>query len=95
MKFGFPYLIISAPFILIVLISLSLPNKNGSKGELPAGYNDLFAGSGECVLCHENLVNLAGESVSITDDWRSSMMANASKDPFWRAKVSHESLANP
>lgn len=89
------FLIISAPFILIFLISLSLPNKNGSKGELPTGYNDLFAGSGECVQCHENLITQAGENVSITNDWRSTMMANSSKDPLWRAKVSHETLVNP
>lgn len=64
-------------------------------GVLPTGYNDLFAGSGECLLCHNEQVNQQGESVSIIADWRSSMMANAAKDPFWQAKVSHEGLVNP
>lgn len=36
-----------------------------------------------------------GEDVNIHDDWRSSMMANSAKDPFWRAKVSHEITINP
>ena len=67
----------------------------GIKAELPNGFNDLFAGSGECALCHENITNEQGESISISDDWRSSMMANAAKDPFWKAKVSHETLVNP
>lgn len=29
------------------------------------------------------------------DGWAGTMMANSAKDPFWRAKVSHEILANP
>ncbi|MEZ5084071.1 MAG: multiheme c-type cytochrome [Bacteroidales bacterium] len=95
MKFKIPFLIASAPFVLIFLISLTLPDQMGYKGELPGGYNDLFAGSGECVMCHENIETLQGESVSITSDWRSTMMANASKDPLWRAKVSHEIQVNP
>jgi len=66
-----------------------------TKNELPSGFNDLFAGSGECVLCHNSNTNAQGESVSIVADWRSSMMAHSAKDPFWRAKVSHEGLVNP
>ncbi|HRX98117.1 MAG TPA: T9SS type A sorting domain-containing protein [Bacteroidales bacterium] len=64
-------------------------------GELPMGYNSLFAGSGECLQCHDEQVNSQGEFIGIISDWRSSMMANSSKDPFWRAKVSHETLVNP
>lgn len=63
--------------------------------ELPMGYNELFAGSGECVQCHNTQTNQQGVSVSIVADWRSSMMANAARDPFWRAKISHEVLVNP
>jgi len=69
--------------------------KSGIKAELPLGFNDLFAGSGECTVCHDNITNVQGESVSISNDWRSSMMGNAAKDPFWKAKVSHEGLVNP
>ena len=65
------------------------------EGELPNLYNDLFAGSGVCLQCHNEQVNQQGESISIVADWRATMMANASKDPFWRAKVSHEGLVNP
>ena len=71
------------------------PGAEAIKNELPTGFNTYFAGSGECTLCHSAMVNNAGEPVSIINDWRSSMMANASKDPFWRAKVSHETLVNP
>lgn len=63
--------------------------------ELPNGYNDLFAGSGECAFCHQDIATNSGTDVSISDDWRSTMMANSAKDPFWRAKVSHEILTVP
>lgn len=63
--------------------------------ELPNGFNDLYSGSGECAFCHQDITSSTGENVSISDDWRSTMMANAAKDPFWRAKVSHEILAVP
>ena len=56
---------------------------------------DDFVGSGLCVMCHEALVDSTGADVSITNDWRSTMMANAAKDPAWRAKVASETARNP
>ncbi len=54
-----------------------------------------FAGAGQCVMCHEGLIDTAGTDVSITTHWRSSMMANASRDPAWQAKVASEVIRNP
>ncbi len=68
---------------------------------LPEGYNNLFAGSGVCLRCHgfDTLgvasVDMDGQDVNVVNDWRSTMMANAARDPFWRAKVSHEVLLYP
>ncbi|MEO1262527.1 MAG: T9SS type A sorting domain-containing protein [Bacteroidota bacterium] len=65
---------------------------------LPELYNDLFAASGVCVKCHGYdtmgiaSVDYLGNDVNVVDDWRATMMANSAKDPFWRAKVSHETL---
>ena len=42
------------------------------------------------MLCHEGLRDEAGTDVSLTTAWRSTMMANAAKDPVWQAKVSSE-----
>ena len=56
---------------------------------------DDFVGSGLCVMCHEALVDSTGADVSITNDWRSTMMANAAKDPAWQAKVASEVARNP
>ncbi|NOQ90258.1 MAG: hypothetical protein GQ549_04865 [Gammaproteobacteria bacterium] len=54
-----------------------------------------FSGSGNCTTCHDGLTDTSGEDVSIVKDWGSSMMANATKDPFWRAKVATELERNP
>jgi len=64
-------------------------------------FNNLFASSDECIQCHGHdtlgiaSVDFAGNDVNVVDHWQSTMMANAAKDPFWRAKVSHEVLLLP
>lgn len=72
-----------------------LSEKNSKSTNLPTGFNTLFAASGECLMCHENITDSQGNHVGILSDWRSTMMANAAKDPLWQAKVSHEVLVNP
>lgn len=68
---------------------------------LPVDTNAYFGGSGKCGGCHGHdpagiaFVTNAGEDVNIADDWAGTMMANSARDPFWRAKVSHEILVNP
>ena len=63
--------------------------------------NILFPTSQTCSGCHGHdtleyaMVTYFGEDVNFHDDWRSTMMANSAKDPFWRAKVTHEILVNP
>ncbi|MDA0302849.1 MAG: hypothetical protein O3B45_00695 [Bacteroidetes bacterium] len=70
-------------------------------GELCTEQGVFFTGSGNCVNCHapdpegEALVDADGHTVSPVVDWQATMMANSAKDPFWRAKVSHEGLVNP
>lgn len=54
-----------------------------------------FVGSHHCSKCHDNLTDGAGNDVSISGHWRSTMMANAAKDPFWQAKVKSEVQRNP
>ena len=54
-----------------------------------------FVGSSHCAKCHNELADSQGNDVSIADYWRSTMMANAAKDPLWRAKVQSEVARNP
>jgi hypothetical protein len=56
---------------------------------------DDFSGSGICALCHSSLTDEAGNDVSNDAHWRSTMMANAAKDPLWQAKISSEVDRNP
>ncbi len=68
---------------------------------VPIDSNVLFPTAKLCGGCHgfdpnmNALITTSGVDVNIYDDWRSSMMANSAKDPFWRAKVTHEILVNP
>ena len=56
---------------------------------------DDFSGSGICALCHSRLTDEVGNDVSNDAQWRSTMMANAAKDPLWQAKISSEVDRNP
>ena len=55
----------------------------------------LFSHSENCVACHNNLVAPSGEAVSIGATWRSTMMANSARDPYWQAGVRREILDHP
>ncbi len=55
----------------------------------------LFESSDKCMACHNGLLTPAGEDVSIGDEWQSSMMANAARDPYWQAAVRRETIDHP
>ena len=55
----------------------------------------LFTHSDNCVACHNGLTTAAGEDVSIGATWRSTMMANSARDPYWQAGVRRETLDHP
>jgi hypothetical protein len=55
----------------------------------------LFSHSENCVACHNNLVAPSGEDVSIGATWRSTMMANSARDPYWQAGVRRETIDHP
>jgi hypothetical protein len=55
----------------------------------------LFTHSENCVACHNNLTTPTGEDVSIGSTWRSTMMANSSRDPYWQASVRRETIDHP
>ena len=63
----------------------------------PAGVppDDLFQTSSDCLACHNGLTTPAGEDVSIGVQWRTSMMANSSRDPYWHAAVRRETIDHP
>jgi hypothetical protein len=84
---------------LIQLACLALAAATAaSAAELPQGSSALFSGSGNCAQCHasDGRANTEGATdVSPVTQWRSTMMANAARDPLWRAKVSAEVATFP
>ena len=71
------------------------PTKTFAGLRLASFIIDDFTGSANCALCHTSLSDAAGNDVSIDTHWRSTMMANAAKDPFWQAMVASEVSRNP
>src|SRR5205085_7977542 len=65
---------------------------------LPAAvepHREMFRSSDQCMACHNGLTTPSGEDVSIGASWRASMMANASRDPYWQAGVRRETIDHP
>jgi len=76
---------------IMIITSVFLLTIAAAANPLP----QLFATSDRCQACHNGLVTPRGEDVSIGIDWRSSMMANAARDPYWHAAVRRETLVHP
>ncbi|RPH61658.1 MAG: hypothetical protein EHM89_06875 [Acidobacteria bacterium] len=55
----------------------------------------MFQTSHDCLACHNGLTTSTGEDVSIGSSWRASIMANASRDPYWQASVRREMIDHP
>jgi hypothetical protein len=54
-----------------------------------------FVTSDRCIACHSGLHTSAGDDASIGYDWRSTIMANSARDPYWHAGVRREVTDHP
>ena len=54
-----------------------------------------FQTSDRCVACHNGMKTEAGADYSIGLDWRASIMANSSRDPYWQGSVRRETIDHP
>ncbi len=80
----------SIPWLLLVAACVLLP-----LGALHGGQDQLqveFHTSDRCLACHNQLTTPSGQDVSIGTDWRASVMANSSRDPYWQASIRRESI---
>ena len=59
------------------------------------GYGTHFQTSDRCFACHNGMSTSKGEDISIGLDWRTSMMANSGRDPYWMAGVRRETIDHP
>jgi len=57
---------------------------------LPLEQGRYFNGSGNCAICHTNMLDESGLDVSTDKLWRATMLANAARDPYWLATVRSE-----
>jgi len=81
--------------LLLVAPSAQTGGRRATARPTPHQDLSLFTHSENCVGCHNNLVTPAGEDVSIGATWRSTMMANAARDPYWQAGVRRETIDHP
>lgn len=61
----------------------------------PKNPETLFSPSENCVACHNALTTPDGEDVSIGASWRSTIMANSARDPYWQAGLRRETIDHP
>src|SRR3982074_3644094 len=82
-KVGYPFLV---PVLLLGLLAWSPKLMSGGKQSTkgPTTAKPRFQTSDRCMACHNGLTTPSGEDISIGFDWRSSMMANSSRDPYWQ-----------
>ena len=66
---------------------------SGLAGAQPS--DSAFVTSSQCIACHTHLTAPTGEDISIGHDWRTTMMANSARDPYWHAAVRREVLDHP
>lgn len=58
-------------------------------------YGTHFQTSDRCFPCHNGITTKSGEDISIGINWRTSMMGNAGRDPYWMAGVRRETIDHP
>jgi len=84
-----------ATFVLFVCALAASARVGGQSSAPPAPSHAPLASfqtSDRCIACHNGLTTASGEDVSIGFDWRASVMANSSRDPYWQASVRRESI---
>jgi hypothetical protein len=59
------------------------------------GFGSHFQTSDRCVACHNGISSPTGEDISIGVNWRTSMMANSGRDPYWISGVRRETIDHP
>jgi mono/diheme cytochrome c family protein len=73
----------------------TLPLAPAQGGRLTMASNDWFSTAGNCAACHQKSIDEAGNDVTNSEYWRSTMMANAALDPYYLSGVSIELSLHP
>jgi hypothetical protein len=81
----------------IAIVRAQEPPSQQSTAEVPRmpANHFLFATSSHCISCHSQVHAPDGEDISIGTQWRASVMANSSRDPYWQASIRRETMDHP
>ncbi len=90
-------LLIAAVAIWVVAVLGAGPSAQLEPHRTPAAASgaSLFSTSDNCVACHNGLTAPDGEDLSIGVAWRSTMMANSARDPYFQAGLRRETIDHP
>ncbi len=81
---------------LVIAFSLALLAREPLRGGAADNSSQIaFHTADRCLACHNGLTTPQGKDVSIGFDWRASIMANSSRDPYWQASVRRETIDHP
>jgi hypothetical protein len=80
---------------LIVFLLLFVSAGLTLAGRKPPQLKPEFHTSDRCFACHNELTTRSGHDVSIGLQWRSSIMANSARDPYWQGSVRRETIDHP
>ena len=84
--------IVGALIALVVSVSVRAQKPDTPATGPSVSVQSLFTHSESCVACHNNLSTSSGEDVSIGTAWRSTIMANSARDPYFLASVRRETI---
>jgi hypothetical protein len=84
-----------AALVCILALSTSTPAADKKPVATPKFQTPKFQTSDRCVACHNGMKTKAGEDYSIGVEWRASIMANSSRDPYWQGSVRRETIDHP
>lgn len=86
---------VAAPLAFVAAVAAQTQQAaevRSSAGKTPPA---LFETSDRCQACHNGQTTPSGEDISFGRAWRTTMMANAARDPYWHAGVRRESTDFP
>jgi len=78
--------------VLTLLVAFPILMRAGNK---QSSSKQKFQTADRCVACHNGMKTQMGEDFSIGTDWRASIMANSSRDPYWQGSVRRETIDHP
>ena len=84
--------VVTALVALFISVSVRAQKQNTNARSAVVSVQSLFTHSENCVACHNNLSTASGEDVSIGTAWRSTIMANSARDPYFLASVRRETV---